>query len=579
MTVTAAIIVATEDQGRLDSLIPAQDLLDRVELIAEDQDQVKLLRRIYNDRDLFSVFRLTAQEDLRKAVLEQNQHSLFRLLEQHDLRSGDFQDLRRAALEQNLHSVFRLLASYQCGPYEHEDLRRAVVESNLHSVFRLLQHHEPVQGDWDDLRKAVTEQNLHSVFRLLQQRDHTRDTDHDLRRAVLEQNLHSIFRLYADCDDLRKAVLEQNLHSIFRLLQNHSVVADLPQEDIRKAVMEQNLHSVFRLFEDCDDLRKAVLEQNLHSVFRLFVEAEPVRKAVLNQDIRAIFNCYADIDDDTVALDDLRKAVCDSNLHSLFRLFDGVDDLRKAVIDQNMISVFRLSGEEDLPKFVLNDHRPSMYRLLGNYCSSQLIPAVKKLEEQQTVFYQDSLSRGQIKSKLWIIDQLRPLELDLGCVFICAGWYATLSMLLFESGLKIAKIRSFDIDESCAAIAEIFNKPWVIDQWRFKASTHDILDLNYDTAEYSVTKNDGSKEQLYDSPDTVINSSCEHIGDFDVWYSRIPLGKLVILQNNNYYEIADHVNCCQDLEQFAQQSPMAQCLYQGELDLGNYKRFMRIGYK
>ena len=579
MTETAAIIVATEDQGRLDSLMPAQDLLDRVELIAEDQDQVKLLRRIYNDRDLFSVFRLTAQEDLRKAVLEQNTHSLFRLLEQYDLRSGDFQDLRRAVVEQNLHSVFRLLSSYQCNLYEHEDLRRAVVESNLHSVFRLLQHHEPIEGDCDDLRKAVLEQNLHSVFRLLQQRDHTRDTDDDLRRAVLEQNLHSIFRLYADCDDLRKAVLEQNLHSIFRLLQNHSVVADLPQEDIRKAVLDQNLHSVFRLFEDCDDLRKAVLEQNLHSVFRLFVEAEPVRKAVLNQDIRAIFSCYADIDDDTVALDDLRKAVCDTNLHSLFRMFDGVDDLRKAVIDQNMISVFRLSGEEDLPKFVLNDHRPSMYRLLGDYCSSQLIPAVKKLEEQQTVFYQDSLSRGQIKSKLWIIDQLRPLELDLGCVFICAGWYATLSMLLFESGLKIAKIRSFDIDESCAAIAEIFNKPWVIDQWRFKASTHDILDLNYDTAEYSVTKNDGSKEQLYDSPDTVINSSCEHIGDFDVWYSRIPLGKLVILQNNNYYEIADHVNCCQDLEQFAQQSPMAQCLYQGELDLGNYKRFMRIGYK
>jgi hypothetical protein len=557
MTLTAAIIATTEDQGRLDSAMPAQDLLDRVELIAEDQDRVKLLRRIYNDRDLFSVFRLTAQEDLRKAVLEQNTHSLFRLLEQYDLRSGDFQDLRRAALEQNLHSLFRLLASYQCGLYEHEDLRRAVVESNLHSVFRLLQHNEPVQGDWDDLRKAVTEQNLHSVFRLLQN--------------------HSVV---ADLpqEDLRKAVLDQNLHSIFRIFQNANIER-IDADDLRKAVLDQNLHSVFRLFEDCDDLRKAVLEQNLHSVFRLFVEVEPLRKAVLNQDIRAIFSCYTAIDDDTVALDDLRKTVCDQNLHSLFRMFDGVDDLRKAVIDQNMISVFRLSGEEDLPKFVLNDHRPSMYRLLGDYCSSQLIPAVKKLEEQQTVFYQDSLSRGQIKSKLWIIDQLRPLELDLGCVFICAGWYATLSMLLFESGLKITKIRSFDIDESCVAIAEIFNKPWVIDQWRFKASTHDILDLNYSTAEYSVTKNDGSKEQLYDSPDTVINTSCEHIGDFDVWYSRIPLGKLVILQNNNYYEIADHVNCCQDLEQFAQQSPMAQCLYQGELDLGNYKRFMRIGYR
>lgn len=554
MSELAEVTAITEDQGACGSVMSAQDLLDRVELIAEDQDNVRLLRRIYNDKDLFSVFRLTEQEDLRRAVLEQNLHSVFRLLETQDLKQGEFQDLRRAVLENNLHSLFRLLSEYETTDYEHEDLRKAVLENNLHSVFRLLSDHD-CRYDYEDLRKAVNEQNLHSVLRLLK--------DHDC---------------CYDYEDLRKAIIEQNLHSIFRLLMDQHISPDC-HEDLRKAVLEQNFHSIFRLFADADDLRKAVLENNLHGVFRLFDDADTLRKAVLQQDLRSIFRCYTQGNSDDISLEDLRKAVCDQNLHSVFRMFDGVDDLRKAVMEQNMISVFRLIGEEDLPKFVLNDNRPSMYRLLTRYCDSNIIASVKKLEEQSIEFYQDSLSRGQIKSKLWIIEQIKSLDLDLGCVFICAGWYGTLAMLMFEAGLKISKVRSFDIDESCAAIAEIFNKPWVIDQWRFKASTRDILDLDYEMSEYAVTKSDGSKEYLYDSPDTVINTSCEHIRDFESWYARIPKGKLVILQNNDFYEIDDHVNCCDSLEEFSKQAPMNQCLYQGELDLANYKRYMRIGYK
>ena len=178
-----------------------------------------------------------------------------------------------------------------------------------------------------------------------------------------------------------------------------------------------------------------------------------------------------------------------------------------------------------------------------------------------------------------MVNQLEKLDQNLGCVFICAGWYATLATMMFESNLKIDKIRSFDIDAECQTIAEIFNKPWVIDNWKFKASTADIFDLNYYETAYSVRRNDGQIEYLYDCPSTVINTSCEHINNFQNWYQRIPKGVLIVLQNNNFSSITDHVNCCNTLGEFADQTPMEKCLYQGDLELDGYTRFMRIGYR
>ena len=53
----------------------------------------------------------------------------------------------------------------------------------------------------------------------------------------------------------------------------------------------------------------------------------------------------------------------------------------------------------------------------------------------------------------------------------------------------------------------------------------------------------------------------------------------MILQSNNYFEIDEHVNCSESLDAFAKQTPMSQVLYQGELELEKYTRYMRIGYK
>jgi hypothetical protein len=96
---------------------------------------------------------------------------------------------------------------------------------------------------------------------------------------------------------------------------------------------------------------------------------------------------------------------------------------------------------------------------------------------------------------------------------------------------------------------------------------------------YTVVKSDGTTEQLSDEPATIVNTSCEHIENFDTWYNKIPKGKLVILQTNDYVENEDHVNCSLDLPAFEAQTPMTTCLYSGELQLEKYTRYMRIGYR
>jgi len=218
-----------------------------------------------------------------------------------------------------------------------------------------------------------------------------------------------------------------------------------------------------------------------------------------------------------------------------------------------------------------------MHVLTGDPLFKNLTNAVDHFDVDLT----DAVSWGQLKSKRWLVDLLEESdgEIDLGTVFICGGWWATLAAMLFNSKLDIEKIRSFDIDETCAPIAEAINKEQVRDGWKFKASTLDIHDLQYKGFPYTTHRSDGSEVELVDTANTIINTSCEHIENFYSWYNVIPKGTLVILQSNNYEEILDHVNCSKTIEEFSITTPMTRVLYEGELYLPEYTRFMKIGIK
>ena len=88
--------------------------------------------------------------------------------------------------------------------------------------------------------------------------------------------------------------------------------------------------------------------------------------------------------------------------------------------------------------------------------------------------------------------------------------------MLFESNVLVTKIRSFDVDDSCKEIAEKFNMPWVVDNWKFKATTLDINSMQYPTT-YETLTYDKKFVTLTDMPDTIINTSCEYISNFNDW--------------------------------------------------------------
>ena len=333
--------------------------------------------------------------------------------------------------------------------------------------------------------------------------------------------------------------------------------------DLRRAGIDQDLSSIFRLCNDTDsDLRSAVLEENLHSIFRIASEWEVSGHS-----------------------DDLRRAIIENNLYSLFRLFSEEDETiqlyRTAIVNKNIRSIFKLSDNEDLRKLITEDNIYKLWPILNSYVDTQFTSAFKSFMINNTEYDKDCFSRGQLHSKQWLVTELGKLDVELGTVYLCAGWYATLATMLFESNIKVEKIRSFDLDPSCVDIAEVFNKPWFMDQWRFKAVTKNIMHITYDEHWWESWSNANNRmsKSILDIPTTIINTSCEHIENFTEWYSKIPDGKLVVLQSNDYYEIEEHVNCVGSIEQFKAQAPMSEILYSGELEMAKYTRYMQIGYK
>jgi hypothetical protein len=183
------------------------------------------------------------------------------------------------------------------------------------------------------------------------------------------------------------------------------------------------------------------------------------------------------------------------------------------------------------------------------------IQAIRQSEDP--VRTMDAFWVGQLKSKEWLISNLRHRLHNTVSIDIHGGWVGVLASMLFQSEIKIKNIRSIDIDPSCESVATMMNKQEEI-EGRFRAVTADMCAIRSDA-------------------DVVINTSCEHItqDQYDLWLSGMPYNSLLVLQSNNY-DIPEHVRIANDLAEFKTQSKI-NVIWAGELELPLYKRFMIIG--
>lgn len=169
----------------------------------------------------------------------------------------------------------------------------------------------------------------------------------------------------------------------------------------------------------------------------------------------------------------------------------------------------------------------------------------------------DAFWSGQLKSKEWLIVNLRAHVKKFVTIDIHGGWVGLLASMLFQSDVPVINIRSIDIDPICEPIAINMNKIEEI-VGKFRAVTADMC----------ATRSDA---------DVVINTSCEHItqDQYDLWLSGMPHNSLLVLQSNNY-NIEEHVRIANSLEEFKQQCGI-NVIWSGELKLPLYTRYMVIG--
>ena len=174
----------------------------------------------------------------------------------------------------------------------------------------------------------------------------------------------------------------------------------------------------------------------------------------------------------------------------------------------------------------------------------------------------ESFWKGQIKSKLWLIESLFTHASTVqNNIVIHGGWNGVLASLLFQSKLPIDKIVSVDIDPSCEVVANTMNKLEEI-QGRFNTVTCDMTTYKYNFF-----------------PDIVINTSCEHItqNSYNTWLGNIPKNSMIVLQSNNYV-IPEHIRIANSLTDFKEQSNIS-VFSALELELPLYTRYMIIGKK
>jgi len=186
----------------------------------------------------------------------------------------------------------------------------------------------------------------------------------------------------------------------------------------------------------------------------------------------------------------------------------------------------------------------------------------------------DSLSRYELENKLWILNELKKLNILFQNVAIIGGWYCHhLCSILFDE-LKVDLIYNYDIDKDSKYIGNQFNKRY---KTKYISCTKDLFMENF------------RQNQIdYSGIDLVINPYAEHMYDMRKIYHKkyfrtTETDTIFCIQSTNYTKqhedtINDHINTVDNENELCNQIRLKQVLYKGSKNYkDNTKMFMVIG--
>lgn len=173
----------------------------------------------------------------------------------------------------------------------------------------------------------------------------------------------------------------------------------------------------------------------------------------------------------------------------------------------------------------------------------------------------DSFSHGQIKSKIWLAENL---EASIGKNVVILGSWHNLTAFILKCRGNQSNITGIDLNPN---VKEVADK--ICDTWKIEGTVTNITgDANNIPVEY----------------DTVINCSSEHMTT--EWFDNIKRGTLVCIQSSNII-IKEHpwyiVTASPDIQSFKQKynlsAPFFCDTFRIQYGDWGYDRYMLIGYK
>lgn len=263
-------------------------------------------------------------------------------------------------------------------------------------------------------------------------------------------------------------------------------------------------------------------------------------------------------------------------LEEYFNFFDSQEDF---LVTRELGKVYT---EEDFESALLSAYVKILY-MKARY-SNSLIRAIndyiKKGYDQKIIH--DAMSRSQMKSKIWLVDELVKIKPVFDNVVVMAGWFGQLKFI-FDNKLTFDKMRIVELDKMACEVSDyVFNLP-ELENYKVKSVCTDINNLTlhkngYEWTVENLKENTGYEEKFL--PNLIINTSAEHMTE--EWYNQIRFKEMesnpiVAIQSNNLFDIPEHINCVHSVDHMKKKFPMKEILFEGELQLKGYKRVMLIG--
>jgi hypothetical protein len=194
----------------------------------------------------------------------------------------------------------------------------------------------------------------------------------------------------------------------------------------------------------------------------------------------------------------------------------------------------------------------------------------------------DALSRSQIKSKTWLVEELAKISTNYDHVMVLAGWFGQIKSI-YDKRLTYAKMRIVELDKNaCETSDYIFNLS-NLENHKVKSVNADINNLTlhkngYEWLVENFRENNNYTEKFL--PNLIVNTSAEHMAEdwfFQIKFKELESDPIVAIQSNNLFDIPEHINCVHSVDHMKKKFPMREILYEGELQLKGYKRVMLIG--